>query len=62
MYFLYVFKVTNIFKENGVTNLVVQVEKESYFYHLSGLGASFDQTTDFGSRPEQFKVEAIKAI
>ncbi|XP_048738334.1 proton-coupled zinc antiporter SLC30A5-like isoform X2 [Ostrea edulis] len=55
-------QVTNIFKENGVTNLVVQVEKESYFYHLSGLGASFDQTTDFGSRPEQFKVEAIKAI
>lgn len=55
-------QVTNILKEHSVSNLVVQVEKETYFYHLSGLGASFDQMTDFGTKREQFTVESIKAI
>lgn len=55
-------QVTNILKEHSVSNLVVQVEKETYFYHLSGLGASFDQMTDFGTKLEQFTVESIKAI
>ncbi|XP_048255901.1 zinc transporter 5-like [Haliotis rufescens] len=35
-------QVTSLFREFGITNLTVQVEKESFFLHLSGLGASLD--------------------
>ncbi|XP_062597786.1 proton-coupled zinc antiporter SLC30A5-like isoform X2 [Saccostrea cucullata] len=55
-------QVSSIFKEHSVTNLVIQVEKESYFYHLSGLGASFNPMRDFGTTQEQFTLETIKAI
>ncbi|KAK7492536.1 hypothetical protein BaRGS_00016202 [Batillaria attramentaria] len=37
-------QVSSILKEAGVHSVTVQAEKESYFYHMSGLGASFDQT------------------
>lgn len=33
-------QVTALFKEVGVTNLCVQIEKRSYFQHLSGLGVT----------------------
>ncbi|XP_032809518.1 proton-coupled zinc antiporter SLC30A5 [Petromyzon marinus] len=32
-------QVTAVFKECGVSNMTVQVEKEEYFQHMSGLGA-----------------------
>ncbi|XP_013399446.1 zinc transporter 5 [Lingula anatina] len=35
-------QVTAIFKELGVQNLTVQVEKEAYFQHMSGLSSNFD--------------------
>ena len=41
-------QVTSLLKDAGITNLVVQVEKETYFTHMTGLGASVDsafQTT-----------------
>ncbi|GAB1606164.1 zinc transporter 5-like [Argonauta hians] len=45
-------QVNGIFKDIGVHSLVIQVEKEAYFLHLSGLGATFDpmiqQSRTFG--------------
>ncbi|KAK3097668.1 hypothetical protein FSP39_011932 [Pinctada imbricata] len=55
-------QVTNIFKEFGINNVIVQVEKESYFYHLSGLGVGSDQMSDFGSLPRSYQRNIIKAI
>lgn len=40
--------VTNLFKEININNLSVQVEKETYYFHLSGLGANCDNFNDFG--------------
>ncbi|KAL3866115.1 hypothetical protein ACJMK2_043447 [Sinanodonta woodiana] len=40
-------QVTSVFKEIGVSHLTVQVEKEAYFQHLSGLCASYDQMISF---------------
>ncbi|XP_041371016.1 zinc transporter 5-like isoform X2 [Gigantopelta aegis] len=40
-------QISSIFKEIGITNVTVQVEKESYFLHLTGLGAAPDQMFDF---------------
>jgi hypothetical protein len=31
-------QVTSIFKEIGINNMTVQVEKEAFFQHMSGLG------------------------
>jgi len=38
-------QVTSLFKEAGVTNLCIQVEKRTYFQHLSGLGVSADRVS-----------------
>jgi len=35
--------VTTLFKEAGIANMCVQVEKQSYFRHLQGLGVSSDR-------------------
>jgi len=35
--------VTGLFKEAGVSNICVQVEKRSYFRHLQGLGVRSDR-------------------
>ena len=43
-------QVTAILKEAGVNNATVQVEKQSYFFHLSGLGAAPVNISQF-SRP-----------
>ena len=37
---------TAIFKEIGVNNLTLQVEKEAYFLHMAGLQSSFNQVLD----------------
>lgn len=50
---MYNFQVSSIFKEVGITSMTVQVEKEVYFHHLSGLSANFDQIVDFA---QNFKV------
>lgn len=36
-------QISAIFKEQGLTNFTVQVEKEAFFQHMSGLSANFDQ-------------------
>lgn len=36
-------QVTSLFKEIGVGNITVQVEKEAFFQHMSGLGVSMNQ-------------------
>lgn len=46
----HVFQVGAILKEAGLHSVTVQTEKDEYFQHLSGLGASFDQSyTNFQS-------------
>ncbi|XP_050401353.1 proton-coupled zinc antiporter SLC30A5 [Patella vulgata] len=40
-------QVTSILKELGIQNIMVQIEKELYYYHLSGLNSSFDQMLDY---------------
>ncbi|XP_071488733.1 proton-coupled zinc antiporter SLC30A5-like [Diadema antillarum] len=42
-------QVTAVYKEQGVANLTVQVEKEAFFQHMSGLSASFDQVLKMNS-------------
>lgn len=32
------FQITSLLKEAGVTNLTIQIEKETYFQHMQGLG------------------------
>jgi len=36
-------QVTALFKEAGISNICVQVEKRTYFQHLQGLGVSSDR-------------------
>ena len=61
-----VFQVTAIFKEFGVTNITVQVEKEEFFQHMSGLSATFDQmlemTHQIQAIPSQDDLYDIKAV
>ncbi|GFS15345.1 zinc transporter 5 [Elysia marginata] len=56
-------QVTAIFKEAGVTNITVQVEKQSYFFHLSGLGASPVNISQFSRQSHQssdfFSIKAV---
>jgi hypothetical protein len=39
-----VFQVGAILKDAGLHSVTVQVEKDSYFQHLSGLGSNMDQS------------------
>jgi hypothetical protein len=36
-------QVTSLFKEAGISNICVQVEKRVYFQHLVGLGVTMDR-------------------
>ena len=38
------FQVSYIFKEAGIDTMTFQIEKEAYYNHLSGLGASYDES------------------
>lgn len=40
--------VTNVLKELNINNVTIQVEKETFYFHLSGLGANCDSLKDFG--------------
>lgn len=59
-------QVSSVFKDMGVTNLTVQVEKESYFLHLSGLGANTNEmayaSNNFKSQPLSMEDSFIKSI
>ncbi|XP_063955956.1 proton-coupled zinc antiporter SLC30A5-like [Lytechinus pictus] len=46
-------QVTALFKEQGITNFSVQVEKEAFFQHMSGLSANFDQVLKMTNQMEQ---------
>lgn len=65
LWFLH-FQATAIFKEAGVNNLTIQVEKETYFQHISGLGVSTNQlyeiTKDFKSLSYENTANFINAI
>ena len=59
-------KVNAIFKEVGVNNITVQVEKQSFFQHMCGLGFSTDQMIELAqhmtSLNQQETSNFIKAI
>jgi hypothetical protein len=40
---VYFGQVTGLFKETGISNISVQVEKRVYFQHLLGLGLTMDR-------------------
>jgi hypothetical protein len=39
-------KINSIFKDLKLSNLTIQIEKETFFQHLSGLGANMGQIDD----------------
>ncbi|KAI8774917.1 zinc transporter 5 [Biomphalaria glabrata] len=57
-------QVSSIFKDAGVNSLTVQVEKQSYFFHLSGLGATPVNISQFSQLTYNTPVDphSIKAI
>lgn len=44
--FLLPIQVSAIFKDCGIQNFSVQVEKEEYYQHMSGLSVTFDQMVE----------------
>lgn len=60
------FQVSSLFKEVGVSNLAVQVEKPSYFQHMSGLGISMDQVYEmarnFKTLNQEYTTDFLKTI
>lgn len=48
-------QVTAILKDAGVNNLSVQVEKEAYFQHMSGLSTGFHQVLAMTQQMESMK-------
>ncbi|KAJ7412855.1 solute carrier family 30 member 5 [Willisornis vidua] len=50
-----VLKVTAILKDAGVNNLTVQVEKEAYFQHMSGLSTGFQDVLAMTQQLESMK-------
>lgn len=49
------FQVTAILKDAGVNNLSVQVEKEAYFQHMSGLSTGFHEVLAMTQQMESMK-------
>ncbi|XP_030049078.1 proton-coupled zinc antiporter SLC30A5 [Microcaecilia unicolor] len=45
-------QVTSILKDAGINNLTVQVEKEAYFQHMSGLSTGFHEVLDMTKQME----------
>ncbi|XP_063580204.1 proton-coupled zinc antiporter SLC30A5 isoform X7 [Pongo abelii] len=48
-------KVTGILKDAGVNNLTIQVEKEAYFQHMSGLSTGFHDVLAMTKQMESMK-------
>ncbi|TNN26884.1 Zinc transporter 5 [Liparis tanakae] len=48
-------QVTAILKDGGVNNLSVQVEKEAYFQHMSGLSTGFHEVLAMTQQMESIK-------
>ncbi|XP_074651021.1 proton-coupled zinc antiporter SLC30A5-like [Tubulanus polymorphus] len=57
-------QVTPILKDVGINNLTIQVEKEAYFEHMSGLGNSMEQVIEFTKNHQalNFDLQMIKAV
>lgn len=48
-------QVTAVLKDAGVNNLTVQVEKEAYFQHMSGLSTGFQEVLAMTHQLESMK-------
>jgi hypothetical protein len=55
-------QVTAILKEAGVHTVMVQVEKESYFFHMSGLGSSMDNTLPISYTPSKVRFTSATSV
>lgn len=60
---IYVFlQTTAIFKNIGIKNLTVQVEKEAYYMHLAGLNTKAGQVTDRNLTGSSSHASLIRAV
>lgn len=55
-------QISSILKEAGVHNLTVQVEKESYFFHMCGLGSSMDRTVPISFTPSKVRFTSPASV
>ncbi|XP_076443611.1 proton-coupled zinc antiporter SLC30A5-like [Babylonia areolata] len=55
-------QVSSILKEAEIQNVIVQVEKESYFFHMSGLGSSLEQSVPISFSPSQMRFTAPASV
>ena len=55
-----------MFKDEGIINMTIQIEKEAFFQHLSGLGTSstqvYEMTKGLKSLNLESKQNFIKSI
>ena len=56
---IFCLQISSILKEAGVHSTTVQVEKESYFFHMSGLGSSMDNSMPISYTPSKVKFTRI---
>jgi hypothetical protein len=54
--------VSAILKDGGLHSVTVQVEKDEYFQHLSGLGANLDQNSTNFPLLNFDKSNSVKAV
>lgn len=55
LFFIYFFQVSAVFKDAGVNNLTIQLEKEAYFQHMSGLSTGFHEVLTMTQQMESMK-------
>lgn len=55
-------QVTSLLKELGVTNIAIQIEKETFFQHLAGLGKSLEEVKQMAKSVKTLKEAGTKHI
>ena len=60
--FFFPLQISSIMKEAGIHSVTVQVEKESYFYHMSGLGSALDQSLPISFTPSKVRFTAPASV
>ncbi|KAK7115619.1 proton-coupled zinc antiporter SLC30A5-like [Littorina saxatilis] len=55
-------QISAILKEAGIHNVTVQTEKETFFYHMSGLGSSLDHSLPISFTPSKVRFTAPASV
>lgn len=55
-------QVTSLLKELGVTNIAIQIEKDTFFQHLAGLGKSVEEVKQMAKSVKTLKEAGTKHI